>query len=487
MTSREKKLAAVLGVLMIGGVGGIGGYFGIVAPLQARNRAAAEAENEAADKENQLAKLRKDLIRLADAKKRSLPSDLDLARQEYETALGRLLIDAKIPKGYTLRSKSVENRAVPELAPKKPAYQRIGAEITMKKVDLAGVSDFLRRFYDLNLLHQVTKLQIKRTEEAGTSTSTSSRSRVADKPDLDVTIAVEAIVLEGAESRRSLLPVPFAFGAMLGSGGYHALANNPTVARGLTPHEFSPVLAVPDREYAAILAKDVFHGPPPPPPPVRVEKKREPEPEPEPPPVIKEDIAEFIKLTGITQRSDGTATVDIRDAANKLDYEVELKYVEGKSTAKVRKFYYIKDRRKIMDSGDVLEISDDTSSTSRKFRVLGLDGAALILASRDGAAKETPKRPSGFGGRRPTAPPVAPASAILGGVGASVYPLPVEKYFRWDVGQSLRQLRPLSADDAKPVLERLAPGTAAPVAATTPIPLAPLPRTVAEPGEARQD
>lgn len=493
MNKREQLLAIVLGGVILVAVAGFGGYVGFYLPIQTRHTNAAAIEKEVAEKETKLAKLKKDMPRLADAKKRSLPADADLARQEYEAAIGRLLMEAKVPKGYSFKPKSLDSRTIPEIGPKKPAYQRIGVEITMKKVDLATLTDFLERYYKLNLLHQITRLQVKRNDAE--SNAAKPRSGQADRPDLDVTLVSEAIILDGAEARRSLLSVPVSAGAVLGSAGFHHLASSPVIARSLKPLEHVPVLAEPDRDYFAVLGKDVFHGPiPPPPPPPKKEPPKVVEPEPEPPPVVKEDIAGHIKLIGITRRSDGTATGEIKDIANNLDYIIDLKMKDGKPTASVLKYYYLRGKRRTFDSGGELDISDDTSSTARKFKVVGLDSDGVILTMKDAApAKVDPKKGGGGFGRRPTTPPPpVPITAIVGAVGspeAQPAPPPValpDKIFAWRVGQTLRMLKPLSTEEGQAAVKRAETGFALPEAAVS-VGVTPAPREVAEPGRFEED
>lgn len=485
MNKREQLLAGVLGVVIFLFVAGFGGYVGFYLPIQTRNTNAAAIETDVAEKQDKLFALKKNLPRLADAKKRSLPADADLARQEYEAAIGRLLTEAKVPKGYSYKPKSLDSRTVPEVAAKKPAYQRIGVEITMKKVDLATLTDFLERYYQLNLLHQITRIQVKRNDA---DAAVKPRSGQADRPDLDVTLVSEAIILDGAEARRSLLPVPVSAGAVLGAMGYHHLASSPVVARGLKPVEHVPVLAEPDRDYFAVLGKDVFHGPIPPPPKKEPPKVVEPVEEPPPP---KEDIAGHIKLIGITRRSDGTATAEIKDIANNLDYVIDLKMKDGKPVAGVQKFYYLRGKRRTFDTGGDLDISDDTSSTARKFKVIGLDADGVILSMKDAVPVKVEPKKGGFG-RRPPTPPPAPITAVVGAVGSPdaqfVPPAAAgpDKIYAWRVGQTLRMLKPLSAEEGQAAVKRAETGFAVPEAAAS-VSVTPAPREVAEPGRFAED
>ena len=139
----------------------------------------------------------------------------------------------------------------------------------------------------------------------------------------------EAIVLDGAENRKSLLPIPNGVGGAAGGMGYAALYSNPVVTRGMTPISTYPVLADPERDYSRLLMKDIFHGPPPPP-----ERKVET------PPIVKDDTSRFIRLSGVGRNSDGTGIAIIEDGASKQEYWIELKRKNGGPlVAEVTKHY----------------------------------------------------------------------------------------------------------------------------------------------------
>jgi len=84
---------------------------------------------------------------------------------------------------------------------------------------------------------------------------------VNDRKDLAAKIITEAIILDGAEPRRTLLSVPTAFAAVGGMSGYNALLLTPEASRGLSPIQFTPVLATSGRDYTMIVQNDMFHGP----------------------------------------------------------------------------------------------------------------------------------------------------------------------------------------------------------------------------------
>src|SRR5438270_11734375 len=141
--------------------------------------------------------------------------------------LRQLLHDAGAPAGFTVSPReSLDTKNIPVFDTKsnKPVYSKLGYVIVMKKVDLGTVVKFLYSYYRLNLLHQITYLDIKRKDSEGVG----SRARAGgDRNDLEVTIHTDAIILDGAENRRTLLPMPV--GAAVGGGqaGHYTLLNTP--------------------------------------------------------------------------------------------------------------------------------------------------------------------------------------------------------------------------------------------------------------------
>jgi hypothetical protein len=435
MTDRERKLAAVVGVLAACAVA-VGGYLFVYEPIQAAGRQADQVERDIGEQKLQLAQIAKDRPRLADALRRSLPADVQAAGLEYEAAITNLLNQAYVPAtGRAVRLKPVSDKPPPldpaERDPKKqvPAYSAVALEVTLKRVKYATLLDVLYRYHRLNLLHQISRFTVKRVDESGAKKAGTGD---ADLPDLEVSFTSTAISLNGAEGRRSLLPVPQATAAAAGGAGFAAVGQSPVAARGLEPLQFVPVLATNNRNYAKLLVQDIFHGPPPPPPPA------------EPPPPPKEETAAFIRLTGLGRNADGTGSALIEDAASRNEYAIDLGRPGGKLTPLVSKFYYTaKGAKKRLDDPDsTLDISESSSGTARLFRVIGLDDGGLVLASRE------PKAESGRrGGRDGKAPPAAAAG------GAAVY-VPAERVFLWRIGDALTKVRELSAGEARAAIQR---------------------------------
>jgi hypothetical protein len=267
MTSREQTLALILigAIVLIGG--GAGGYMLIWQPLQRQKAAEAALNKDIADLDAQVEAQKQMVQRLADARTRSLPADEALARREYTVALEHLIEGAGVPKGYTISPKSVDNssRAVPEISKGKPVYTRVAYELVFKKADMWAIKDFLQAYYQLGVLHQITSIAIKKEDDPGAKNA-------GKRNDLTVTLTTEAILVDGADMRRTLLPVPTAFAALGGGALYKGMTLIPEAGRGLRTRVPVPVLSPLGRDYTLMVQKDPFNGPLPPPPPFKMAK-----------------------------------------------------------------------------------------------------------------------------------------------------------------------------------------------------------------------
>lgn len=492
MTAREKKLLLAVGVMGVFGVAFLG-YQMIVVPLQ-RNRAEqAKLEDDLSEKQATLDKMLADLKRLPNIKRRSLPADADVAKREYEAAISYLLRSNGVPNGFTIVPKQDGNvRTIPDIAPKKPAYQRIGYDVRMQKVDLPTIVKVLKGYYDLNILHQITALDIKRVEKEGSSGGISRRG--GDRADLEVTIHTEAIILDGAEYRRTLVPVPIAFAAAGGSAGYTAVLNMPESSRGIKTQQFPSLLAKDPREYLALEARDVFHGPLP-----KVEPKiiQPVAPPVEPFRARPEDISPYIRLNAITTSTTGVKEAIVWDTATNHYYELNLRDDDTPSP----EFQFIKKYRlgekwknidyqswKPVGKAETFMIGEETTATYRKFSFLGYHEDGLVLKefvsteAPNDEAKPEPKVEPKKGGKAPapktkptTAKPTAEQLAHTGAIGglAMTKPATVEKYYVWRLGQTLATLEDKKALTEAEAMKMIAkPGSKEPAAAE----LAPSPR-----------
>ena len=456
MSGRERLLIRVLGIGLSAFLLGASVYL-LVLPMleQRRINRALEAENvELRDNfERQQTKNKRTMATLLP---RSLPADLDLGKREYESALGRLLTESKVPAGFTLREKAPDAKGIPELAKNRPAYTKIAFTITMSKVDIGTVMAFLKRYYDLNLLHQITTFTVKRDDN---SKITDDNRPAKDRTDLNVTLVTEAIMLDGAPSRKTLLPAPISGGSVLGGAGLYALENySAQIGRGIAPYPLVKVLATAVRDYAAVTARDVLHGKLPAPPPIKPPAPVKP---PDPPPPPGPDISPYIRLVSIVKSSDGSAHVELTDLWNNFDFEINLTQTGEKLIAKAIRYRKEKQSDKfpngrVVDEGfpggGMLAFSDEKSRTKHLFKIYGIDGIALILSETAGVEPKPASKP-GFG--KPTKPPVDPRPAILGGFSAAATSLPkIEKFYRWEVGVPLKDIKELKPEEAQKAILR---------------------------------
>ncbi|MBN9523393.1 hypothetical protein J0H58_33590 [bacterium] len=272
MNPRERTLATVLIGLMVLAVGGAAAYLLVIQPLGQKTDAANKLDAELDTKRAEFAAINKDAPRLAVASKRSLPADPAGARREYHELLSRILHKANVATGYKITEKTPDNAGVPMFSGggKKATYQKVAFEVSFDRADMWAVKDVLEGYYKLNILHQITHFEVKVDSTPGPAGTKAKAT--ADRRDLAVKFSTEAIILDGAENRRTLLPVPTAFAAAGGWLGYNGVALTPEAGRGLAPVQLAQVLSPKARDYSLLVLKDPFHGPLPPPPPLSLGK-----------------------------------------------------------------------------------------------------------------------------------------------------------------------------------------------------------------------
>jgi hypothetical protein len=204
----------------------------------------------------------------------------DLAQRDYEDELNKMLRAA----GYAAADivgiipKKPDAKSSPALANKKPIYTKLVFTVQLKG-DLASLVDFLGRFYKVRLMHQIRNITIQKPIGADMRAAADARAaaaaanaqngqngqggqpgqggqnaqggpggqggqrgqgaqqQVTPSTDLDVTLTIEALVLDTAEQRKTLLP-------------------------DKTP-DLPPLLARTDAQYAMIAGKNMFFGPSP--------------------------------------------------------------------------------------------------------------------------------------------------------------------------------------------------------------------------------
>jgi hypothetical protein len=480
MNQRERIMVLVLAVLALGGAGFAAFTFG-VKPILAKKKELQDLTVEVEVKHDQQQKVaRENKKRLDEYNLRSLPPNMEFSRREYQSLLYKTLEQAHAPNSVTVSwdAAKANPAGIPQLYPedkkdKTPIYTKVAYKIEMKKVDLGIVTDFLKRYYDLNLLHQITFFEIKRE---GSVDLGQDKRHWEQRDDLTVTIVTEGMMLNGAPARNTLLPVSPSYGAVVGGYAWYGMGQSTRIGQQLGAHPFEQVTS--KRNFYDLAARDPFHGSLYDPPPPKIEAIAEP-----PPPPPKPDYSEFIQYTmGIktTEGNEHTARVTIRDKINNEDYELELMQIGEKLNVVVRKFWFIGGKKQTPTRSDMLEISHTSMSNKHKFKVYGLDGDSLILGEKPSGLAELTKAAggsgSGFGGPgggfggpgaggggrgggrggpsvRTPLPPADPQAAILGGYGAVTAPRP-EKIYRWKDGDTLNKIVELKDKEAEKAIQR---------------------------------
>jgi hypothetical protein len=282
MTTRERFLATgVLSLIVLAG-----GFFMFnlffLNPLDAKRKAIDAARADIAKKEDRVAQGRAERARLDRWRMQSLPADSDTeqmstTRRLYNTYLRDLLAENKLA-ATTMKivPQKPDTHSSPMLPGKKPMYTKLTFTVDGARGKLGSVIDLLDDFYHTGLLHEVKKLSVTRPR--------TQTGQQAD--DLDVSLTIEALVVNGAETRDYLHQVdrrmvaldtasnlrggPFGLGLALVTAG-------PTGPLGPAP------LAVPARNYGDVALKNVFFP------------KEEEQPD------NQLDLSRYVYLTDITQ------------------------------------------------------------------------------------------------------------------------------------------------------------------------------------------
>ena len=260
MTTRERRLSVMLiGFILVVGVGFFGYQF-VIAPLNAKKERIRSLDDEIELREARVARITRRQPDLAKWKKLSLPPDpekknadsavvqpgkspadnarADLAQREYEDELNKMLRAA----GYAATDvgiipKKPDAKSAPTLATKKPIYTKLIFTVQLKG-DMASLVDFMGRFYKVRLLHQIRNITIQKPIgadlRAAATVPGGQQAAAAPSTDLDVTLTIEALVLDNAEQRKTLLPDKMP--------------------------ELPPLLARTNDQYAMIAGKNMFFG-----------------------------------------------------------------------------------------------------------------------------------------------------------------------------------------------------------------------------------
>src|SRR5438105_1764052 len=219
MNPRDNWLAyLLLGLILISAIGFFCYQFYLV-PMKARETQLAELRREVDDREARVESIRAEKPMLDKMRKISLPFNVEQARLAYGEEIEKLLRASGFEAGnYSVLPKQPKTRTSPTFVNKKPVYTRLPFTVTAEG-DLASLVDWLERFYKLRLLHQIRNLTVQLPAGADSNARRGSNNLV-------ITMTLEALVLDNAETRKTLAPE--------------------------TPVDLPPLLAQPERQYASI-------------------------------------------------------------------------------------------------------------------------------------------------------------------------------------------------------------------------------------------
>jgi hypothetical protein len=350
VTTRERRLSVFLLAFIVLAGFGFFGYQFVVSPLQAKKAQIAQVQDEIDQRDARIARIRKRKPDLDRWKKLSLPADAadpnkppepavtrpgtepvvraDLAQREYEDQLNKMLRASGFAAGdITIIPKKPDAKNVPQLANKKPIFTRLLFTVQLKG-DLASLVDWMTRYYKVRLLHQVRNLSI--------TTPIGGASRGATPTDLDITMTIEALVLDTAEQRKTLLPDK--------------------------PVDVPPLLARKDEQYAMIAGKNVFFGPPPP-------ERRDTGPS--------FDVSPYVRLNGITSGPNGLEAT-LWDGYHNRDYRISPKSIGG---YRVEVMFTLGGRKRTDSDrgGATLTIRDADGAVLDEWTVVRIDPREVIL------------------------------------------------------------------------------------------------------------
>lgn len=491
MTSREKRLTAIfLGLLFVVAI--LLGYVFLYLPWSQAVAKRKQLEDDLFSKTSQTNGLIKESREIRQLHERSLPLDQNIARREYDWLLTDLIRKAGIQQGFSITQqllKDKDNQTIPILpesggvvaakGKEKYSYQKMTFEVKLSKVDIKMVSEFLRLYHEVQLLHHISNITISKKDD-NTGSAATRRTRDRTNPDewkdLEVVLTTEAMILDGVDNRRTIMSLPAATAGLVGYGMFNAVSKQPDMGRALALSqagyvktkagkiEQNQIFENSNRNYASLIAKDLFHGPippePPPPPPIVP-----------PPPPPKIDISQFVKFNEISRRGDGTVSIQLRDVYNNYFYLGDITPKGERVTIEITKKELGPTGKPIYDyryKPDLMIRDENKTATNATFRLVcidGVDGLVLFgpslktgnsanMASSSTATDAGGNR--GLGGRNRqtnSAPKQNPALAVFGGF-STLQPVISNQYLYLKVGQSLADMRILTVNEIKEIIRK---------------------------------
>jgi cell division protein FtsL len=379
MTRREKVMATTLIVVMAVVGGGLLFHLFIYQPIN-------EVRTELADENDKLKKAQDSLTALQtqiktiltgdprlsqwqkislpprnpEAKKATVSSEEQQMRHisQLQVAYELFLHEMLRKNGFAAETivvtpRTTDRRANPILRGKEEVYQKMAFGVTGRG-SLEAVLRCLKEFHQANLLHQIRNFTLAVSQARGRVTPTAGA--------LDMSMTIEALLVKGAEERKSLLPEKLSF----------------------PPR----VTAEPARKYSSMLYHNIFTGSTtggtgsPDDPEVVAELKKKTE--------NRKDVLSFVKLTMLcydTKRGRWAATLyDQGKGGDEIQIEQRLGtdlviYDDGKNTMLEAKVVFIDAKQIIfkadgkyyrMCCGDFVYPCLDKSLTSTELKELGI-------------------------------------------------------------------------------------------------------------------
>lgn len=333
MTKRERTMALILlpPLLLFGGW--FLAYQLWFEPLRLKDQRIRDIETEIQEKNASIKKALDKKKELEKLKPASLPFDADLARREYEDEISKLLRQSGFEAGsFSVTPKPIDTKTSPTLAKNKPPIFNRLVYTVQAKGELLNVVEFMEKFYKVRLLHQIRNFNLQRPV-------TPDRNRANE---LDVSMTIEALVLDVAEHRKTLKP-----------------EKEPDLA---------DVLAGGERTYGMIAGKDLFFGPPPPAP-TTPERPRS-----------TTDFAQFIKFVSFTD-SEQSPVITMMDAYN--NQEISIRPRADGDGYRVEVTYLLNGRKRTLRSGRTIDILDERGELQHRWLVLKVSEREVFLQDED--------------------------------------------------------------------------------------------------------
>jgi hypothetical protein len=271
MNLRERRMAIILGVLVVLGAGGFFGYQMFVAPWQQQEQSLRRLQDETDEKLRAIALINKDLPKLASWRLLSLPSDPVQAQREYGNYLSKLLKDNNWHiESFNPGASDVKQG--PQLPNKKPVYTALTYTIRAQ-TDQANLVKFLQEFHKTPLMHKIKSLILDRpattVADAASAKGGFGKGKKGGKEGdkLTVNLTVEALIVNGSEKRwTNLTGIDDRLVALDALAGLQrapiGLAQVPWAIspNGVRPPQVLAKTILP-REYSNIARRDIFTAP----------------------------------------------------------------------------------------------------------------------------------------------------------------------------------------------------------------------------------